>query len=274
MNAVSREFLPVTRFLLHVGADSNARSTANLTPLYEAARSEWWEGVEALLQGGANINGLCPNGNMSIWSFVAAKVFYQRIYRRATLFPTSLLYLIQSRLVVDDTCPHSSMPLHVAASHHLRPCLIQLLEDGAYVDPRDEQQATPLIVTASSPNHDSDSLKLLIEAGADVNASSLTTTPLLAAVNREWVEGVQILLAAGADPNMVKRESGYTALHVASTYGLESIVALLLERGADVECENGNGKTALCLAREWHEKGIARMLRKAGARDEQSGIQS
>ncbi len=63
---------------------------------------------------------------------------------------------------------------------------------------------------------------------------------------------------------------GRTPLHIAALFGLEEMVALLLERGADVNARDQWGVTPLFrleLARryrDWDHSNIAEMLREAG----------
>jgi ankyrin repeat protein len=64
--------------------------------------------------------------------------------------------------------------------------------------------------------------------------------------NRNPVDAVKVLLAAGADPN-AKTPAGDTALHLAAWDGRAEIVRALVEGGADVNVRDANGKTALQL---------------------------
>ena len=90
--------------------------------------------------------------------------------------------------------------------------------------------------------------KELIIAGADVNArnSEGTITPLIFAVREENTKSVKELLRAGADVNAT--DGVDTALMVACETGNEAIVKLLLEAGTNVNAENSAGMTALYLA--------------------------
>jgi ankyrin repeat protein len=71
----------------------------------------------------------------------------------------------------------------------------------------------------------------LIDAGADVNATSYRDSPLMLAA-RTSEELVSLLLQAGADVDQVD-PWGRTALHLAAEEGSEKSVTLLLEAGAD-----------------------------------------
>jgi uncharacterized protein len=133
-----------------------------------------------------------------------------------------------------------------------------------------------------------DVLRTLLAAGADQNiTSSDGTTPLMVAaglgrstytprkprgdrsVSAE--EAVKLLLDAGGAINQVN-EADFTALHGAAMRGLNEVVELLVERGANIDARDFRGRTAYRLAegskqsfqfQEWPE--TAALLKKLGA---------
>ena len=74
-------------------------------------------------------------------------------------------------------------------------------------------------------------------------------TPLMAAARGDDLEGVAVLLAAGADVNATNEE-GDTALILACRAGNAGIVKLLLQHNADVHAENDQGSSALTACRD------------------------
>lgn len=112
--------------------------------------------------------------------------------------------------------------------------------------PNDWGGLTPLIFAARQG--DLESVKLLIEAGADVNQQSeFGWTALLTATQNRYYELGAYLLEQGADPNLANR-SGWNALYLATdNRNIEggdyptrkpdmdhfAFIELLLERGAD-----------------------------------------
>jgi ankyrin repeat protein len=78
-------------------------------------------------------------------------------------------------------------------------------------------------------------LQALIQGGANVNArGTYDETPLMWAVDEGWLEGIAILLAAGADAK-AESEAGVTPLLIATEVWYEGeIVTEVTKRGARV----------------------------------------
>jgi ankyrin repeat protein len=93
-------------------------------------------------------------------------------------------------------------------------------------------------------------VEALILSGADVQARSrnaMQNTSLHAAAAGRSRESVRILLEHGADAN-AQQEGGWTALHAASQNGDAEMVQLLIARGAHVHTRAANNQNALDLA--------------------------
>jgi ankyrin repeat protein len=70
---------------------------------------------------------------------------------------------------------------------------------------------------------------------------------------------VRLLLEKGADVK-AKTSSGWTALHLAARGGHEAVVRLLLEKGADAKAKTSSGWTALHLAARVGHEVVVRLL--------------
>ena len=102
----------------------------------------------------------------------------------------------------------------------------------------------------------------LILQGADVDVQvNKGRTPLMIASYWGREDVVRILLGAGADVN-IKGDDGWTALMIAVESGHKEIVEMLLDRGADVNQKNEHSTTALMIASYLRHKEVVEMLKK------------
>ncbi len=82
------------------------------------------------------------------------------------------------------------------------------------------------------------SVKLLLEAGADVNLEEFIGSPLCVAACQGDAQCVKVLLNAGAN--------GREALEKAAAQREKDAIKMLLESGVDVNQTDKYGETALC----------------------------
>lgn len=124
-------------------------------------------------------------------------------------------------------------------------------------------------------NGELDSLKLIIQAGADLNRkkSYYGFTPLIDAGSRSHpnkYEIMELLLQHGADPNATDDGGDNLLMRLLSGSSgtrdeLATIAPLLLDHGLDVNARNRNGKTALQLACFWGQLDVVKHLMPRGA---------
>ncbi|MHC4600329.1 MAG: sigma-70 family RNA polymerase sigma factor [Planctomycetota bacterium] len=112
---------------------------------------------------------------------------------------------------------------------------------------------------------DRDSVKDLLDKGADVHSVVRGDTPLIVAVT--WNKGAvaKYLLSRGARPNDIN-SMGHTACMIALRLGYDSIARNLLEKGADVHRAVKDGKWSTLAFAIYHgRKEIESELRARGA---------
>ncbi len=115
--------------------------------------------------------------------------------------------------------------------------------------------------------HSPQMVQILLAAGADPNAGGGVAKPLLEAAARGDSVSVRLLLEVGAAVGAGDGK-GYTALMAAADRGRGEIVQILLAAGADVNTRSQQGHTALGEALAKGHREVADLLAAAGA-DEQ-----
>jgi ankyrin repeat protein len=137
--------------------------------------------------------------------------------------------------------------LHFAAEGGIPACCELLLATvDARLEARDALGFTPLMLAAETGAVDS--VKLLLQHGADVNAANADgVTPLILASLRQRVDVVVLLLTTGADVNTLESR-GRSALTAAVHTGNTALVQLLLEHNANIQLTDSAGENALMKA--------------------------
>lgn len=166
----------------------------------------------------------------------------------------------------DTILAQGATPLLRAARAGDAPFVELLLAHGALVDLPSKEGVTPLMAAAGveygtrvtrGRNRTEDgvlkTMQLLVAAGADVNARSVTDA------RRRAIDGA----ASAQDQYVVSTQRGIrgsqmpsptaapheTALHGAAQHGFNSFVTFLVDHGADLQAKDANGRTALDMAR-------------------------
>ena len=146
------------------------------------------------------------------------------------------------------------------------PAARRLLGEGADVDARDEEGATPLMLASSAG--DLEMVKALLAAGAAVNAhtesgwTALSKAAYNAELKRGFADVAQALIGAGAD---IEAPIGYGVrpLMLAAGYGETAVVKVLLNAGADVLARNEGGYTALMMVKQKFYVDVINLLHEA-----------
>jgi hypothetical protein len=180
--------------------------------------------------------------------------------------------------IVVEAVETETVPLVKAVASDDLKAVTALLAKGADASAKNSV-GIPVLVTAIR-HGPARMVETLLKNGADPNVRDDDTdfTPLLEALNRmagDEAEIVKILLAAGADVNAAIRKeedilAGMTPLMCAAQYGSEDLVQLFLSKGADANAKTRSGFTALSLAKMSKmvdHTGVIRKLEAAGAKE-------
>ncbi len=141
-----------------------------------------------------------------------------------------------------------------------------LLARGA--DPNAIKKGRRAIITYAASYGNPEIIRKLIEAKAIVNPEKQNWSPLTEAARGNHVEAMKILIKAGANVN-AQAQDGWTVLMMAVSYGKErpEAVRMLIDNGADVNLRDKYDEkvSALVIARAVGIPKIIQILLDAGA---------
>ncbi|XP_038823990.1 ankyrin repeat and SOCS box protein 2-like [Salvelinus namaycush] len=183
----------VLSFLISKGVDMNCQACDGATPLYEASKNGHKEVVELLLSQKADANRTTKSGLVPL--HVAVQKGHFDI--------VSMLIPATSKAKVQ--CSGIS-PLHLAAEHN-RDWILEVLIKGGYdvnlqlAEDRskmyEDRRSTALYFAVA--NNNLEAAEMLLEAGANPNLDMFN--PLLIAVRRGCMEMITMLVEHGANMN-------------------------------------------------------------------------
>jgi ankyrin repeat protein len=235
--------------LLDAGVDINNINNDKKTALGVAADHGREKEVEALLARGADPNVPGPHQPLSmaiqhpnILKMLVASGANPHIHdalQSATWHrrPESIKILLDAGVDINNLNNDNRTALFVASEHGREEEAKVLLSRGA--DPKFPGPNQPVVAAIHHPKI----LDILIKSGADPNYGDAFHQ----AVWHKKTDSVKVLLDAGADVNRLNHESR-TGLWYACERGSGDIVNMLLKHGANTEMADKEGKTPLDMA--------------------------
>ena len=283
MWAAEANHLEAAQALVKHGADVHARSNGGFTPLLFAARTGNVELARMLLSAGANINEPAPedgpalvvasaSGHEALSIFLLEQGAKPNVASSYGVTPLHFamqkgLFNLSAAEFTFSLLPPPNMPeLAKALLVHGADPNARIAKDYPnHTRAPFRQTAVPSVVGATpfflaAAAGDVALMRLLKDAGADpLLGLKAGTTPLMAAagINRvqdfpegddkNALEAVKLTLELGNDVNAVNAQ-GQTALHAAAFAGVNSIVQLLVDKGAKVNAKDRFGQTPWTIA--------------------------
>lgn len=266
--AISAKNKEVALALIEMGASPNLVDAWQSSPLDNAVLNLGWSDVvKRLLEKGARCDSVHNN----------------RLAAEFTRDPESFKLVTECVTRATGKTPDLTMPLGIAAMSGNNEALKAFLKMGA--DPNavaKAYSARPLALALQSPTP-IETMAILVNAGADINAVDAGGTALLhllalrprpgASEIVDWIiqHGGNINAPVSANLSDTRRPNqGFTPLHFAAENGQIETARLMLEKGANVNAAASDGQTPLTLAIQHQHGDTARLLIEHGAQVEGS----
>jgi ankyrin repeat protein len=235
--AVYFNSIDCVKILLDVGVDPNEKKLGIYTPLGTAVRDNHPEIVALLLSKGAdpNLKGqelpvILAVSKPAILSQLiegGADVTQCRGILEAAVYRNnieSVNILLDAGVSIDEQHNKRYTPLVTAIRDNHIPIVAHLIAKGANVNAPGE--TLPIIMAARFA--DTERLKMVLDAGADVDKQYERRSALMEACDRNHKDSVMLLLERKADVNAIN-ERGSTAMDIAANKGHDEIVMMLLD---------------------------------------------
>ncbi|MCK5249688.1 MAG: ankyrin repeat domain-containing protein, partial [Spirochaetaceae bacterium] len=244
--AVHTNSLETASLLIDAGSDPNARDDLGHTPFHEAVTWGTFEILRLLTERGAQKDARDNTGQTAL--HMAAFAGNDEIAE----------WLLSSGASPDVRDNNGQSPLFIAAESDRVNTAKLLLDNGASLLMRDNNGRTALHIAVAGGR--ASSSMFLIKSGSDlfaVDGSGKTPFDLA-------MESGTAFMSALMDHNLVNRQDnmGNTPLHIAVISNAdETIVRILLEKGADRLARNASGKTPSDLAGDMGDEVIAALVK-------------
>jgi ankyrin repeat protein len=284
LNAAERGDVGLLRQTLDGGTDVDARGRTGWTALLRAAACARAEAFHMLVAEGADLTVRDADGNTAL-HFAAqtdqvelARLLLDRgleVDTRNVLQSTPLMWAARSgsagvaKLLLDagaNVNAGNKRGLTALQAAYGRDVKKLLKQAGATTEPHDDWEPTPTErFLEAAENGDVPTLREMLDGGLPIDSCiGWGNTALARAVARGQLAAVELLLEAGADPQ-VRGSDGDTLLGSAAFVEDAALMQRLLETGIDVNEPDENGFTPLMGACYQGDLHSVKLLVQAGA---------
>lgn len=255
--------LALTQLLVEAGADIEKADANGITPLINAIlnysvvsvkrapKSDHFKIAQYLIDHGANVNAQDWYGQTPLWVAVDIRNMEMRVGDTTNYVDRDAAYALIETLLNKGADPNPRMKEFPPEKR-----FIAGTGFNGWVDMTGQ---TPFL--RASIAGDLKVMRLLLDHGADPNLTTFDgTTPLMAAAGVSWafqetfdegaealLEAVKLTLSLGNDINATN-SMGLRAIHGAANRGSNDIIAYLVERGAQLDVQDNEGRTPVAWA--------------------------
>lgn len=293
---------------IHSGANTNELSVTGQTPLILAARGDSAVATKLLLKLGANPNAIGWSTNTALSWAIDAEAWRPRkksgpfnvapilleagadpnlvygsfapLYRACKspysddpfLLNVVTLLLEKGATKFIDGHPREEPPLFWAVMHEAPKLTSLLLQHGANAngDPSRNPGSIPLLSLLLKQHPSIQIIRLLLDAGADVNITTVDgRTPLHLSAHCPH-EVASLLLECGAPVNK-EADDGSLPIHDAVRENNIPVIKLLISHGSDINKEDSTGNSPLSIAVDSKFQDAIQLLVTAGAHERGEG---
>ena len=134
-----------------------------------------------------------------------------------------------------------------------------LIDNGADIEIKDGRGYNALIESVKHGNLDIAAFLIDNEADVNTSISSIFYTALHFAVIKNRLDILELLIQAGANINASDKH-GRTPLILAAEFGYADIIQILLDSGANILIKNNDGKNAKQVAKKMYNEACYNIL--------------
>ncbi|KAJ5067024.1 ankyrin repeat protein [Anaeramoeba ignava] len=267
---IKNQPLRLISLLVEKGANVNAKTKENKTPLHIACQNNSFPLIKFLLSKGADINPsiawiqspfqfACQNGSIDVIKYLINKGAY--INGKTSEDQTALHFACQNNSVkvidflislgldIHEKTKDNQTILHYACKSNSLEVIQYLIEKGVDMNSK-TKYGNETILHFACQNNTVEVIHYLLSKGADINAAiNENQTVLHIACQNNTVEVIQYLISQGVDIH-AKTAGNRTALHlvVQNKQCSNQVVKYLIDNGIDINAKNNQNETALHLA--------------------------